>query len=114
MNYDDLREAEYAEKRLQAFQKREEEKQEYFKNIASNLVSDEQLGIPSNSNKYSRRCKGVNIDVYDVLKAFNVTCPAMQHAIKKMLCTGIRGYKGFQQDADEAINSIKRAKELNK
>lgn len=64
-------------------------------------------------NKYNRECKGVHIDVYDVLKAFNVTCPAMQHAIKKMLCTGSRGYKGFQQDADEAINSINRAKELN-
>jgi len=40
----------------------------------------------------------VLVDVYDVLKAFNVTCPAMQHAIKKMLCSGDRGYKDAEQD----------------
>lgn len=65
------------------------------------------------TNKYERKYKGITLDVYDVLKAFNVTCPAMQHAIKKMLCTGLRGHKDFQQDADEAIQSIYRAKELN-
>jgi hypothetical protein len=52
------------------------------------------------------------IDVYDVLKAFNVTCPATQHAIKKMLMAGERGHKDKQTDLDEAIQSLQRAKEL--
>jgi hypothetical protein len=52
------------------------------------------------------------IDVYDVLKAFNATNPATQHAIKKLLASGQRGYKDTQQDLDEAIQSIQRAKEL--
>jgi hypothetical protein len=52
------------------------------------------------------------IDVYDVLKAFNVTNPATQHAIKKLLASGQRGYKDTQQDLEEAIQSIQRAKEL--
>ena len=63
MNYDDLREAEYAEKRLQAFQKREEEKQEYFKAMAAKEPLEMSLRkevsevfIGSNSNKYSRNC----------------------------------------------------------
>ena len=52
------------------------------------------------------------MDVYDVLKGFNVQCPAMQHAIKKMLCSGLRGHKGTVQDKEEAIASILRSIEL--
>ncbi len=62
--------------------------------------------------KYQRKLKSEIVDVYDILKAFDVTCPAMQHAIKKMLCTGIRGHKDFLTDSNEAIESIKRAQEL--
>jgi hypothetical protein len=52
------------------------------------------------------------IDVYDVLQAFDVTNPATAHAIKKLLVAGGRGYKDVQQDLDEAVLSIQRAKEL--
>ena len=55
---------------------------------------------------------GLIIDVYDVLKAFEVTCPATQHAIKKMLMAGERGHKDKQTDLNEAIQSLQRAKEL--
>lgn len=61
---------------------------------------------------YDRKINGVNIDVYDVLKGFNVTCPAVQHAIKKLLCAGQRGNKGERQDLREAASSIYRAIEL--
>ena len=69
------------------------------------------------TNKYERKIGNsskevINVDVYDVLVAFDVTNPALQHAIKKMLCTGIRGYKDFNQDIDEAIQALERAKEL--
>ena len=63
-------------------------------------------------NKYQRECKGILIDVYDVLKSFNVTNPAQQHAIKKMLAPGQRGVKDFKQDLQEAIDSLNRAIEL--
>lgn len=63
-------------------------------------------------NKYNKPCKGITIDVYDVLKAFEVTCPAMQHAIKKCLMAGKRGAKDAVQDMNEAIQSIERSKEL--
>ena len=65
-------------------------------------------------NKYNRQCKGVTIDVYDVLKAFEVTDPALQHLVKKALCAGLRGYKTMQQDLQEVLESAKRAVELNK
>jgi len=63
-------------------------------------------------NPYIKNCKGTDVDVYDVLVAFNVTNPAMAHAIKKMLVPGKRGVKSVKQDMQEAIASIKRAIEL--
>lgn len=52
------------------------------------------------------------IDVYRVLKLFEVSEPAIQHAIKKLLCSGSRGAKGETQDWKEAIASIERAIEM--
>ena len=49
------------------------------------------------------------IDVYDVLEAFNVTCPATTHAIKKLLCLRIRDSKNVIQDLQEAQKFIQRA-----
>jgi hypothetical protein len=61
-------------------------------------------------NKYLREITpGVYVDVYDVLKAFNITCPAMAHAIKKCLAAGQRGHKDAEQDKREAIESIARS-----
>lgn len=63
-------------------------------------------------NKYIRQCKGATIDVYDVLKAFEVTDPALQHLIKKALCAGLRGHKNKEQDLIDILDSAKRALEL--
>ena len=52
----------------------------------------------------------VVIDVYDVLDAFDVSNPAIAHAIKKLLCTGGRGFKAWETDLQEAIDSLERAK----
>lgn len=63
-------------------------------------------------NKYQRSVKGVQIDVYDVLNAFGVTCPAAQHAIKKLLMPGKRGHKSELGDLREARASVDRAIDL--
>lgn len=65
-------------------------------------------------NKYARTIHGVEVDVYDVLVAWNVTCPATQHAIKKLLMPGQRGNKDKIQDLQEAKQAIERAIELNR
>lgn len=83
--------------------------------IAPDLTPD--LGAVS-SNKYEREITdrqgdSAVVDVYDVLKAFEVTCPATQHALKKLLCSGLRGHKDLQTDLLEAKESITRAIELN-
>lgn len=49
------------------------------------------------------------VDVYAVLEAFNVVCPARQHAIKKLLCSGIRGKGNAVQDLEEARDAVERA-----
>lgn len=63
-------------------------------------------------SKYSKRIGKEVVDVYDVLMAFNVTNPATQHAIKKLLMPGNRGHKDKLTDLKEAYQSIARAIEL--
>lgn len=63
-------------------------------------------------SKYHVRINGKWTDVYDVLWAFNVTNPAIAHAIKKLLKPGQRGYKDEMTDLEEAAHSIFRAMEL--
>lgn len=74
---------------------------------------------PKPYNKYDRIVKdtdgnSVVVDVYSVLDGFNVTCPALQHLIKKALCVGIRGHKDTDQDLQDINASAIRAIQLNK
>ena len=61
-------------------------------------------------SKYDRTTPaGGTMDVYDVLEAFSVTCPALQHLIKKALCVGIRGHKDTHQDLVDIKDSAESA-----
>lgn len=53
--------------------------------------------------------KPIVVDVYAVLVAFSVTCPARQHAIKKLLCAGLRGKADEVTDLKEAEVALRRA-----
>lgn len=81
-------------------------------------ITDEQdlndcIGSPEADNKYLHEIKpGAFVDVYDVLMAWNVTNPALQHLIKKALQAGERGHKSREQDLQDIIDSAIRAKEL--
>lgn len=77
-------------------------------------ISLEDVEKIGDTNKYVRTIHGVEVDVYDVLVAWNVTCPATQHAIKKLLMPGQRGSKDKLQDLEEAKQAIERAIELNR
>ena len=66
------------------------------------------------NDKYNRKIKGITVDVYDVIKAFDVTCPALQHLIKKALCAGLRGHKNRTQDLQDIVDSALRAQCLDK
>ena len=70
--------------------------------------------MEQSKNKYNREIASRNglSDVYDVLEAFDVICPARQHAIKKLLCAGIRGKGDVIQDLTEAAQAVERALQL--
>lgn len=68
-------------------------------------------------SKYNREIIGLDgtvsiVDCYRVLDAFGVSDPATQHAIKKMLCMGLRGHKDYLTDLNDSIESLQKAKEL--
>lgn len=70
-------------------------------------------------NKYLRVVRDVSdptcgaaVDVYEVLRAFDVRCPATQHAVKKLLMPGSRGAKSRVQDLREAGQSVARAVDM--
>ena len=65
-------------------------------------------------SKYQKQFISMNgkvfsADVYRVLQAFGVTCPAVQHAVKKLLMPGQRGTKDEMQDLNEALLSVSQA-----
>ncbi|MGB2063670.1 MAG: hypothetical protein ACPHUL_00855 [Marinomonas gallaica] len=68
----------------------------------------------SNGSKHSHYFKDVSdldeIDVYRVCDLFDVndTSGAIQHALKKLLCSGQRGVKDYRKDLEEARDSIQR------
>lgn len=86
--------------------------------IREPVTDDEQdlndcIGAPEADNKYLHEIKpGIFVDVYDVLMAWNVSNPALQHLIKKALQPGERGHKSREQDLQDIIDSAIRAKEL--
>lgn len=58
-------------------------------------------------NKYKRLIKPcvtteqpVHVDVYSVIDAYQVTNPGIQHAIKKLLCSGLRNKGDMIQDLE--------------
>ena len=69
--------------------------------------------VAPKASKYLREVKpGVMIDVYDVLQAWRVDNPALQHLIKKALQAGQRGHKSRDEDLADIVASAVRAREL--
>ena len=70
------------------------------------------ITIENTMNKYSRTFPTTHVDVYRVLKEFQVLDPGLQHAIKKLLFAGQRGHKDKRQDLLEAVDAIRRSIEM--
>lgn len=73
---------------------------------------------PPATSKHSHYFKDVSdfdeVDVYRVCDLFEVNdnSGAIQHALKKLLCSGQRGAKGYRKDLEEARDSIQRKLDL--
>lgn len=64
-------------------------------------------------DKYDHTVKIVG-DVYTVIDAFGIECPALQHAAKKILNAGKRGHKDVMEDLIDIKHAVDRAIELEK
>lgn len=97
----------------EAFQAIEKRMDSIGQNGNDGLVYEKSAIVPEKPlTKYQRVIGSEIIDVYDILVAFDVRCPARQHAIKKLLMPGIRHSKTKVQDISEAKDSIDRALKL--
>ena len=72
----------------------------------------QQVDSPTKENTgeysyYEYSFNGVKLDPYRILSVYNITCPAMQHAIKKLLRAG-NSVKDLKQDIQEVIDTLKR------
>ena len=56
----------------------------------------------------------INVDVYCVIEAFAITCPALCHALKKILACGQRGKGNKIDDIHGVLEAMWRALELQK
>lgn len=66
------------------------------------------LPQPEAHSHYFKKCPYDQIDVYRVLEIFGVTCPVMQHVVKKALNAGQRGHKNQRRDVQDIADSAKR------
>lgn len=61
---------------------------------------------------YFKPCPYSVVDIYRVIRLFDVADPCIQHALKKLLAAGRRGAKDLQVDIQEAIDSLERWKAM--
>jgi hypothetical protein len=81
----------------------------------SDLTVQEKMEINTKSGAtgahYDFSYKGIKVDPYRILALYNITHPAQQHAIKKLLRAGT-SVKGLERDIDEVIITLNRWKEM--
>ena len=63
-------------------------------------------------NHYFKPCPYDTLDVYRVINIFGVSDPCIQHALKKLLCSGVRGYKDQSKDIQDVIDTLERWKQM--
>lgn len=83
--------------------------------VTGTVVAGPLTHITHSGNKYHRTIVSVDgtqscvVDVYCVLVAFSTKNPGVQHAVKKLLCAGLRGKADTVTDLVEARDAISRA-----
>ena len=64
-------------------------------------------------SQYNKReFAGRKLDIYRVLELFDITHPAQQHAVKKLIRAGKSPAKDLEQDIEEVIESLDRWLEM--
>jgi len=76
--------------------------------VSIGAVKADKSGLVMSNPYFKDVSKLKSVDVYRVLNLFDVRSHAVGHAIKKLLCAGLRGAKDYEQDLREAKASIER------
>lgn len=69
----------------------------------------------TNKEKHSHYFKhwgNKKLDIYRIIDLWNITDPCIQHALKKLICTGGRGHKSVEEDIQNVIDTLERWKEM--
>lgn len=57
---------------------------------------------------YFRDFPWEKIDVYRLIEVYEITCPAAQHILKKVIATGKRGHKDLERDWQDILDTAQR------
>ena len=68
--------------------------------------------MKENHSHYFKSCPYDTLDVYRVINIFGVSDPCIQHALKKLLCSGVRGHKDQSKDIQDVIDTLERWKQM--
>jgi hypothetical protein len=63
------------------------------------------------NSHYQYSYKGIKLDPYRIMHIYNITHPAQQQALKKVLRAGA-SIKNLKQDIDETIEALERWKAM--
>jgi hypothetical protein len=77
---------------------------------ASIKISGVQPDDPGKHYRY--QYKGINLDPFRIAQVYNINNMAQFTALKKILCTGKRGYKDLIVDIDDIICAMNRWKQM--
>ena len=75
------------------------------------LIGESSQETKEDYSHYKYSYKGIKLDPYRILDIYKITCPAQQHAIKKLLRAG-NSVKELKQDITEVIDTLKRKLEM--
>lgn len=84
------------------------------KKVIEGIIEGQNPVTPKHSHYFKDVSDLDEVDVYRVCDLFEVNdnSGAIQHALKKLLCSGQRGAKGYRKDLEEARDSIQRKLDL--
>jgi hypothetical protein len=64
--------------------------------------------------RYKKTVCGVKVDPYRILALYEITHPAHQHALKKLLRNGKDPDQSLDEDIQEVIDSLRRWQEMRR
>lgn len=82
------------------------------KSSEAHKIKPQEPEQPKHNHYFKDVSKLNKVDVYRIIDLYEITDPCIQHAVKKLLVTGGRGYKDIFTDIQDVIDTLERWKEM--